>query len=45
MYALFDSTAEKLTFHRIAYDHMAAAQSIRKAGLPEFFAHRLEMGR
>lgn len=45
MYALFDSTSEKLTFHRIAYDHMAAAQSIRKAGLPEFFAHRLEMGR
>lgn len=45
MYALFDTTSEKLTFHRIAYDHMAAAQGIRKAGLPEFFASRLETGR
>lgn len=45
MYALFDSATEKLTFHRIAYDHLAAARSIRKAGLPEFFASRLETGR
>jgi diadenosine tetraphosphatase ApaH/serine/threonine PP2A family protein phosphatase len=45
MYAMFDSASEKLTFHRIAYDHMAAAQGIRKAGLPEFFATRLETGR
>ena len=45
MYALFDTASEKLTFHRIAYDHMAAAHSIRQAGLPEFFASRLETGR
>jgi len=45
MYALFDSTAAKLTFHRVAYDHMAAARSVREAGLPEFFAARLESGR
>lgn len=44
MYALFDSSACKLTFHRVAYDHLAAARSVREAGLPEFFAHRLETG-
>jgi diadenosine tetraphosphatase ApaH/serine/threonine PP2A family protein phosphatase len=44
MYALFDSTAAKLTFHRVAYDHRAAARAVREAGLPEFFAHRLEAG-
>lgn len=45
MYALFDSTAEKLTFHRVAYDHRAAARAVREAGLPEFFAQRLETGK
>ena len=44
-YAVFDSTACKLTFHRVAYDHLSAAAAIRKAGLPEFFADRLERGR
>jgi diadenosine tetraphosphatase ApaH/serine/threonine PP2A family protein phosphatase len=44
MYALFDSSAAQLTFHRVAYDHMAAARSVREAGLPEFCARRLEMG-
>ena len=44
MYALFDSAASKLTFHRVAYDHRAAARAVREAGLPEFFAHRLEAG-
>jgi diadenosine tetraphosphatase ApaH/serine/threonine PP2A family protein phosphatase len=44
MYALFDDVAATLTFHRVAYDHRAAARAIRKAGLPEFFAHRLETG-
>jgi diadenosine tetraphosphatase ApaH/serine/threonine PP2A family protein phosphatase len=44
MYALFDSAAGKLTFHRVAYDHRAAARAVREAGLPEFFAHRLEAG-
>jgi diadenosine tetraphosphatase ApaH/serine/threonine PP2A family protein phosphatase len=45
MYALFDSTAAQLTFHRVAYDHHAAANCIRRAGLPEYFAKRLEDGR
>jgi diadenosine tetraphosphatase ApaH/serine/threonine PP2A family protein phosphatase len=45
MYAMFDSTAAKLTFHRVAYDHSAAAWAIRAAGLPDFFADRLERGR
>lgn len=45
MYALFDSTRSQLTFHRVAYDHQAAAEAIRHAGLPGFFADRLELGR
>jgi diadenosine tetraphosphatase ApaH/serine/threonine PP2A family protein phosphatase len=45
MYALFDATAAKLTFHRVPYDHRAAARAVREAGLPEFFAHRLEVGK
>ncbi len=44
MYAVFDSTAAKLTFHRVAYDHRAAARAVREAGLPEYFAQRLETG-
>ena len=45
MYAVFDSAAAKLTFHRVAYDHRAAARAVREAGLPEFFAQRLETGK
>ena len=45
MYALYDSEQAQLTFHRVAYDHHAAATAIRRAGLPEFFADRLEVGR
>jgi diadenosine tetraphosphatase ApaH/serine/threonine PP2A family protein phosphatase len=45
MYAMFDSGPAKLTFHRVPYDHMAAARAVREAGLPEFFAERLETGR
>lgn len=45
MYALFDSTRAQLTFHRVVYDHHAAAAAIRRAGLPDFFADRLEIGR
>ena len=44
MYALFDAARAELTFHRVAYDHLAAAALIRTAGLPEFFAQRLERG-
>lgn len=45
MYALFDSEKLQLTFHRVAYDHHGAAAAIRRAGLPAFFADRLESGR
>jgi diadenosine tetraphosphatase ApaH/serine/threonine PP2A family protein phosphatase len=44
MYALFDTSLTQLTFHRVAYDHHAAATAIRQAGLLEFFAKRLEEG-
>lgn len=44
MYALFDSAAATLTFHRVPYDTAAAAAAVRAAGLPAFFADRLERG-
>lgn len=43
-YALFDLQAQALTFHRVAYDHLAAARKIRAAGLPEAIAYRVERG-
>jgi len=45
MYALYDETAGRMSFHRVPYDHQAAAAAIREAGLPEFFAERLALGR
>lgn len=45
MYALFDAAQGRLAFHRVPYDHYAAAAAIRRAGLPDFFATRLEQGR
>jgi diadenosine tetraphosphatase ApaH/serine/threonine PP2A family protein phosphatase len=45
MYALFDTEKLQLTFQRVSYEHHAAAAAIRKAGLPTFFADRLEQGR
>lgn len=45
MYAVLDTERAQLTFHRVPYDHYAAAAAIRRAGLPEFFANRLEEGR
>ncbi len=45
MYALFDSERAQLTFHRVDYDHYSAAAAVRRAGLPEYFASRLEQGR
>ncbi|MDH4451122.1 MAG: metallophosphoesterase family protein [Rhodoferax sp.] len=45
MYAVLDTEQAHLTFHRVAYDHYGAAAAIRRAGLPEFFAQRLEDGR
>lgn len=45
MYCLFDTERAQLTFHRVRYDHYAAASAIRQVDLPEFFADRLESGR
>ncbi len=45
MYALFDMAQSRLTFHRLPYDHSGAAAAVRRAGLPEYFAKRLEEGR
>jgi diadenosine tetraphosphatase ApaH/serine/threonine PP2A family protein phosphatase len=43
-YALADLERSRLTFFRVPYDHKAAAQKIRSAGLPERLAMRLERG-
>ncbi|MEK8030086.1 metallophosphoesterase family protein [Ideonella sp. DXS29W] len=43
-YAMFDRPAQTLTFHRVPYDHEAAAQKIRQAGLPSVLADRLAHG-
>lgn len=43
-YAIFDESAEEMTFYRVPYDHAAAAQKIRRAGLPEWTAQRIEQG-
>jgi diadenosine tetraphosphatase ApaH/serine/threonine PP2A family protein phosphatase len=43
-YALFDTSREQITFHRVPYDHLAAARKIRQAGLPASIAYRVEMG-
>lgn len=45
MYALLDTAHARLVFHRVPYDIQGAAQAIRRAGLPAFFAERLERGR
>jgi diadenosine tetraphosphatase ApaH/serine/threonine PP2A family protein phosphatase len=45
MYVIFDTEKCRLTFHRVSYDHDAAAAAIRRAGLPNYFADRLELGR
>lgn len=39
-YALFDAARETLVFHRVAYDHHAAARKIRAAGLPDLLSFR-----
>ncbi len=42
MYALWEpAPAERMTFHRVAYDHVSAAQAVRASGLPADYADRL----
>ncbi len=43
-YALVDLAAGRLTFQRVPYDCRAAAAKVRRAGLPEALARRLERG-
>ena len=43
-YALFDEAAERIVFYRVPYDHDAAAQKIRRAGLSAALAHRVAKG-
>jgi diadenosine tetraphosphatase ApaH/serine/threonine PP2A family protein phosphatase len=43
-YALADLERSELTFHRVPYDCRTAAQKVRRAGLPEVLARRLERG-
>ncbi|MBC5763254.1 metallophosphoesterase family protein [Ramlibacter albus] len=45
MYALFDTAQSRLVFHRVPYDHTAAAEAVLRAGLPDSFARRLQEGR
>lgn len=40
-YAMFEIDTATLTFHRVPYDHEAAAAKVRAAGLPESLARRL----
>jgi diadenosine tetraphosphatase ApaH/serine/threonine PP2A family protein phosphatase len=43
-YAMFDTALHAITFHRIPYDHDAAAAKVRAAGLPQRLAERLTDG-
>ncbi len=43
-YAIFDDEKSELTFFRVPYDARAAAEKIRRAGLPEALAYRVEAG-
>lgn len=44
-YAIFDTDAAQLTFHRVPYDHDKAAQRVLDAGLSPALAERLIHGR
>lgn len=43
-WAMFDTDRAELTFHRVPYDHDAAARKIAAAGLPARLAERLKEG-
>lgn len=44
VYALFDAEARTVTLRRVEYDIQAAQGRIRRAGLPDRLARRLEVG-
>ncbi|RJO66415.1 MAG: metallophosphoesterase [Myxococcales bacterium] len=43
-FAIFDEQTRRVEFYRVDYDVDRAAEKILKAGLPQFFAHRLYSG-
>ena len=45
MYAIYDTVGPRMVFHRVPYNHSEAAAAIRRAGLPDMFAQRLEVGK
>ncbi len=44
-YAMFDTDKKEITFLRVPYDIEGAAEAIREARLPQYFAERLFIGR
>lgn len=44
-YAVLDIAQSRITFYRIPYDHAESARKIRAAGLPEWNAQRLALGK
>ena len=44
-FAIYDSTAHEVVYHRVPYDVAAAQQRVLKAGLPKRLAARLKEGR
>jgi diadenosine tetraphosphatase ApaH/serine/threonine PP2A family protein phosphatase len=44
-FAIADTDRRRVSFRRVPYDVAAAQRKIRQAGLPEFLAARLEVGR
>ena len=43
-YTLFDPALEQVTFYRVPYDAAASAERVRRCGLPESLAYRVELG-
>ena len=43
-YALLDLEQHRITFQRVAYDHLAVAAKIERAGLPASLAYRMRRG-
>jgi diadenosine tetraphosphatase ApaH/serine/threonine PP2A family protein phosphatase len=43
-WALVDTARAELTYHRVPYEVEEAAKKIRRAGLPEMYAERLQWG-
>jgi diadenosine tetraphosphatase ApaH/serine/threonine PP2A family protein phosphatase len=43
-YAMLDTARGEITFFRIPYDAHGAAEKVRRAGLPDSLAYRIESG-